>query len=355
MVTRREFLLKTTGVAVCSSLDFNSFAGIKGTPRNMPSWDFLKEGDVIDVIAPSSPIDNPQERYKKIEQYFKENTPFKINIPDHLIEPTALLDEANTIWKRAKFVYDAFCSESKAIWAISGGGWGASILGELMSYPKPDKIKPIIGYSDITALHIYANEYLNFPSIHSVVLGINGDIFPGYNKNGLGATLDILSGKKTDVIYELSPLNKFAASMTEVTGKIVGGNSLLVSALNGASRLSLKTKGKFLFLESIADDPGQFSRKLMGLAYSPVIKNCLGVIFGDVIKDGGKTNSPLVQSQFDYIIHRFSEQFIEDKIALKANNIFGHGAINMPLPLNTFAVIKRNGASIIATISANRL
>ncbi|SUG24768.1 Uncharacterised protein [Salmonella enterica subsp. arizonae] len=93
----------------------------------------------------------------------------------------------------------------------------------------------------------------------------------------------------------------------------------------------------------------------MGLAYSPVIKDCLGVIFGDVIKDGGKINSPLVQSQFDYIIYRFAEQFIEDKIALKANNLFGHGAINMPLPLNTFAVVKRSGANITATISTNRV
>ncbi|VEA47545.1 Uncharacterised protein [Salmonella enterica subsp. arizonae] len=65
MVTRRELLLKTVGVAVCSSLELNSFAGIKDTSLNVPSWDFLKEGDVIDVIAPSSPIDDPQERYKK--------------------------------------------------------------------------------------------------------------------------------------------------------------------------------------------------------------------------------------------------------------------------------------------------
>lgn len=355
MVTRREFILKTAGVAVCSSLEFSSFAGTRDTQLNAPSWDFLKEGDVIDVIAPSSPVYEPQECYKKIENYFEQNTSFKINIPYHLIEPTVLLDEANTIWKRAKFIYDAFCSESKAIWAIAGGGWGASILGELMSYPKPDKIKPIIGYSDITALHIYANEYLNFPSIHSVVLGINGDISAGYNKNGIGSTLDILSGKKTEVIYELSPLNNLTASMTEVKGKIVGGNSLLVSALNGASGLSLRTKGKFLFLESVADDPGQFSRKLMGLAYSPVIKDCLGVIFGDLLKEGGKTNSPLVQSQFDYIIRRFAEQFIEDKIVLKANNLFGHGSINMPLPLNTFAVLNRSGSSITATISTNRV
>ena len=44
--------------------------------------------------------------------------PFKINIPVDLIEPTIPLDEANTIEKRAKFVHDAFCSDSKAIFGL---------------------------------------------------------------------------------------------------------------------------------------------------------------------------------------------------------------------------------------------
>lgn len=224
-----------------------------------------------------------------------------------------------------------------------------SILGELMRYPKPNKIKPIIGYSDVTALHIYANQYLDFPSIHSVVLGINSHFSPGWNKNGIKPTLDILSGKTAEVMYELFPLNNTAATMREAVGKIVGGNSLLVSALNGASGLSLNTQGKFLFLESIVDNPGEFSRKLIGLTYSPVIKNCLGVIFGDVIQDGGKINSPLIQRQYDYIVR----QFAADKIVLQANNIFGHREVNMPLPLNTLAFFRRSGSIITATISAN--
>lgn len=181
---------------------------------------------------------------------------FKINIFDYLIEFIVLLDEVNIIWKCVKFVYDVFCLELKVIWVILGGGWGVSIFGELMSYLKLDKIKLIIGYFDIMVLYIYVNEYLNFFLIYFVVLGINGDIFLGYNKNGLGVILDIFSGKKIDVIYELLLFNKFVVLMIEVIGKIVGGNFFLVFVFNGVLGFLFKIKGKFLFLEFIVDDFG---------------------------------------------------------------------------------------------------
>lgn len=347
-MNRRSFLVGSLTAGSCSLVMDKLFA------REAPSgqWEFLNEGDSIDVIAPSSPVDNPQERYEKIRQYFSK-TPFRVNIPPDLIEPTFPLEEANTIKKRARFVYEAFESDSKAIWAIGGGGWGAEILDELRRYPKPAKVKPILGYSDITALHIYANQYLNYPSIHSVVLGINGDISPGWNENGIDTALNVLSGLAPKVTYQFSPLNEAALNMGLISAKIVGGNSLLVSALNGTAHYTLNTRGKFLFLESIADLPGQFSRKLMGLVYSDIMQNCEGVIFGDIIQNGGKPNSPEVQAQFDFIVERFASYYLPKKPVLKANNMFGHGSVNLPLPLNTRAIFFNEGDLVTAIVSSN--
>ncbi len=348
MITRR-CLLKRSG-RVLALAAFPSLA----LPRaGTQAWEFLKEGDVISVIAPSSPIDNPQERYAKIRAYFAR-TPFKVHIPDDLIEPTVPLDEANTIAKRARFVHEAFASDAKAIWAIGGGGWGASMLRALMRYPRPHKVKPILGYSDVTALHLYANAYLGIPSIHSVVLGINGDISPGWNHNGIDTALAVLSGATPVVRYRFRPLNATARHMTAASARIVGGNSLLVSALNGAPGLTLDSRNAFVFLESVADDPGRFSRKLMGLTYSALIRDCAGVIFGDVIAQGGKENPPAIQEQFDDIVQRFADQFAADKIVLKADNLFGHGPVNLPLPLNTAANFHRDGPIVTGSIWANR-
>jgi muramoyltetrapeptide carboxypeptidase len=349
--TRRGLLIQAAGA--CAYGLSPGFAHAAAS-EPLQTWGFLQPGDVIDVIAPSSPVDNPRDRYATIRAYFA-NTPYTVNIPDDLIEPTVPLDEANTIDKRARFINDAFHSDSKAIWAIGGGGWGTSILNALKAYPKPSKVKPILGYSDVTALHLYANAYLGFPSIHSVVLGINGDISPGWNKNGIASTLDVLSGKTPHLTYAFAPLNKTAATMSQTVSKVVGGNLLLVTALNGSSSFTLDTKGKFLFLESIADNPGEFSRNLVGLRDSPAIQNCQGVIFGDIIQDGGKPNPPGVQAQFDYIVQRFANEFAPDKIVLKANNLFGHGPVNLPLPFNTRSIFYKDGDHITCVVSANRI
>lgn len=352
MLTRRRFLTGLLSLPIATELSGCLSKNDVHDNEIYQTWDFLKPGDIIDVIAPSSPVDDPEIRYQAIQNYFAK-TPFKVRIPNNMIEPTTPLEEANTIEKRVSFIHDALNSDAKAIWAIGGGGWGTSLLDALVQLPKPKKVKPILGYSDITALHVYANHYLGIPSIHSVVLGINGDIHPGWNKNGLGTSLDILSGNSSAVNYHFTPINQKARDLEDITTKIVGGNTLIISALNGTSNYTLDTHGKFIFLESIADLPGQFSRKLMGLTFSGVIDNCSGIIFGDIIMAGGKPNPPEIQLQFDYIIQRFGDEFASNKIVMKAENLFGHGPVNLPLPLNTLSHFVKDGNRIYGTISAN--
>lgn len=104
-------------------------------------WDFLKPGDTIDVIAPSSPPANPQQNIAAIKAYFADKD-IKVNIPDGLIAPTVPLDAANTAEKRVAFIEQALNSDSKAIWAILGGGWGSELLPLLAQLKPPARVKP---------------------------------------------------------------------------------------------------------------------------------------------------------------------------------------------------------------------
>lgn len=55
--------------------------------NNALHWDFLKPGDTIDVIAPSSPPSDPQKTIAAIKAYFADKD-IRVNIPDGLIAPT---------------------------------------------------------------------------------------------------------------------------------------------------------------------------------------------------------------------------------------------------------------------------
>lgn len=50
-----------------------------------------------------------------------------------------------------------------------GGAWGAELLDVLKTeLPRdlPTRIKPFIGYSDATNLHLFFNQYFGWPSLH---------------------------------------------------------------------------------------------------------------------------------------------------------------------------------------------
>lgn len=316
-------------------------------------WDFLKPGDTIDVIAPSSPPSDPQKTIDAIKAYFADKD-IKVNIPDGLIAPTIPLEAANSAEKRVAFIEQALNSDSKAIWAILGGGWGTELLPLLAQLKQPARVKPIIGYSDVTALHIFFNHVWNWPTLHSIELGANGDIEPAWNQNHIVDTLKVLRGEQARLSYPLTPLNTVAQSAGVHSGlRVVGGNSLLLSAMKGTQLFMPDTDNGILFIESVALNPGELSRILDGFIYSDMVLKAKAVMFGDFVQTGGHPNPPEVELQFEYIQNRFATKLDQIGIAvLRAENLFGHGTNNMPLPFNTNTVLKL-GASPILEVSAN--
>ena len=128
---------------------------------NNKSWKFLQPGDVIDVIAPSStvPSENLLEYYTKIEEFFKK-IGLIARIPNDLIVIDKDLFSANDLGYRAKHLIDCFNDKtSKAIWSIRGGYGAAKIIPFLEQTSPPKNTKLLLGFSDITALHLFLEKY----------------------------------------------------------------------------------------------------------------------------------------------------------------------------------------------------
>lgn len=354
-MTRRDFIAASTVLGGSIMLGTSAGANAQAIRSRTvaPTWDFLKPGDTIDVIAPSSPPGDPQKIITAIKSYFI-GTDLKVNIPEGLIQPTVPLDAANTAEKRVAFIEQALNSNSKAIWAILGGGWGTELMPLLAKLKRPARVKPVIGYSDVTALHIFFNHVWNWPTLHSIELGANGDITPAWNQTRISETLAVLRGQRSELSYPLTPLNKVAQTSIVVKGlRVVGGNSLLVSSMKGTRDFTSDTGGAILFIESVAIGPGVLSRILDGLLYSDLVLKASAVMFGSFIETGGQVNPPVIDVQFDYIQRRFASNLNAHGIpVLRADNLFGHGPVNMPLPLNTAAILNL-GQTPSLLVSAN--
>lgn len=290
------------------------------------SWNFLKPGDIVDIIAPSStvPVKNLLEYYQKAKDLLT-SIGLIARIPDDLINIEKDPFSANSLEYRVKHIIDAFTnSDSKAVWAIRGGYGAAKLIPFLEELPIPKTPKLLLGFSDITALHLFLENCWNWSSIHSAV--INQAIT---NSKLLEEIKPILYGEKDSLNYNhLIPLNDLAQGSKTITGKITGGNLCLVQT-SLATSWEINAKDKIIFLEDVGERGYQIDRSLNHLLQAGVFNGAKAVVFGEItpgLEPDGR-NLCMVA------VENFSKSIAIPVLSLP---IIGHNSnCNSPLPLGT--------------------
>ena len=315
-------------------LDFiNNFYG---THQPYQSWHPLKAGDVIDFIAPSYAYDD-----SVIPAIKQALHPFGLVCRFQYAEqnPTEL-GYANTDEKRYQQLHDAYHdTTSKAIWAIRGGRGGENILMPMLSMDRPQTIKPIIGYSDITAIHGFVNGKWNIPSVHGIVASYNRAVNAITNKTvndaePMETIIDMLMGKIDTVSYQgLKPLNDYANTMQTLNTTLWGGNATLVNSTLGTPLFGLQ-QNSTLILEDVGVTAGLVDRMLVQLSHSDFIHKLDAVILGQF----SETEDTPLTDAFLLVFDAFANR-VNIPVFLWDN--FGHNAVNSPLPLNTKTTIKK--------------
>ncbi|HJD62549.1 MAG TPA: LD-carboxypeptidase [Rickettsia endosymbiont of Degeeriella rufa] len=261
---------------------------------------FNKQKDFISIIAPASSCPDAQDRLaKSIEmlnlQGFKTLADDKMLAGDELPFFAAPKAEMLRIFKEAMEN-----EQVKIIWAFRGGYGCSEIVEDCFNIEKKgDKI--LIGYSDITALHLLLNGHYDIPTIHGSVLT---SFLPTVNQD-INSILNVLKGEDSKIA--LLPINKINDNPIE--GKILGGNLTVFSKLIGTS-VNLKTNN-ILLLE---------------------FDGIEAIIFGDFTS--GDENIELA-------IKSFCLNHIPNIETYRADGI-GHGAVNQLVIMNHEVVISGN-------------
>lgn len=290
------------------------------------SWNFLKPGDIVDIIAPSSaaPVDNLPEYYKKAKDLLA-SIGLIARIPDDLIDLEKDPFSANSLEYRAKHIIDAFTNkDSKAVWAIRGGYGAAKLIPFLEEIAIPKSSKLLLGFSDITALHLFLENNWNWSSVHSSV--ISQAIT---NPKLLAELKPILFGENINIDYnQLIPLNDLAQESKNIAGTITGGNLCLVQTSLSTS-WEINAKDKIIFLEDVGERGYQIDRALNHLLQAGVFNGAKAVVFGEItpgLEPDGRNLCMMA-------IENFSKSLDIPVLSLP---IIGHNNnCNSPLPLGT--------------------
>jgi muramoyltetrapeptide carboxypeptidase len=268
MMGRRSMLAGMGVVMAATMIPFPAIAAARTKLKR------LRIGDKVGLIAPASAVSPSQ-----IER--AQNNMYRMRLQPQLGRHVAGLHGylAGTDRQRANDINAMFADPSiKAVFAISGG-WGCARLLPLLDW---DVIranpKLLIGYSDITALHLAFAAQAGFPTIHAPNAGNSWDVSSWNSLWWLAFTGEhpVLGGVREE---EMTGRMGRTIQSGQATGRLIGGNLTVLSTLMGSSWVP-DMDGAILFLEDVSEAPYRIDRMLQQLKLAGVLDRIGGVVFG---------------------------------------------------------------------------
>lgn len=261
-------------------------------------------------MAPASPFD----REELLRGLAWLRTRYRLRIATSILSREGYL--AGTDERRASELARAMTDPDVSAIFCARGGYGAMrILDALPWDAFTERPKWLVGFSDVTALHVVANAR-GIPTVH------------GPNVTGLGRTitaaervalLDAVEGRTTMTAWRaLHVIHPGRAGAVE--GVLFGGNLALVEAMAAAGRL-IVPEGAVLVLEDVTERPYRVDRMLTALRLGGHLARVSAIVFGgftqcDPGPDGVTIETVLAERTGDL------------GMPVLAGAPFGHGAPN---------------------------
>ncbi|MET0371021.1 MAG: LD-carboxypeptidase [Sphingobium sp.] len=169
-----------------------------------------------------------------------------------------------------------------AIFAVRGG-WGSARILPLLDWPAiRANPKLLVGFSDITALHMAIAAKAGFVTIHGPVAAsswgrASWDAFRALAFDGATPTYSNPVGSEDRLVQRIGSIRTFTGG--KARGRLLGGNLTVLAALMGTPYLP-GFDGAILFIEDIDEAPYRIDRMLTQLGLAGVLKGLAGVVFG---------------------------------------------------------------------------
>lgn len=225
------------------------------------------------------------------------------------------------------------------------GGYGLQRIIDRI----PTITKPIIGFSDITALH-QLSVISGQPSVHGIMCKHIATL--GEESEPIQALRKVLAGEKLMYHWENHPLNRPG----DTKGILIGGNLSVLYGLQGTPydlrsildlRLKIEDIKPILLIEDIAERHYHIDRMMRNLRMSGVLAGIGGLIVGQF---SDCDDDPLMQQT---VYETIKEAVADYDYPLIFNAPIGHVAMNMPLWLNGHTSVHCGTDSVLITNSLN--
>ncbi|HEY2407979.1 MAG TPA: LD-carboxypeptidase [Polyangiaceae bacterium] len=293
------------------------------SPLRMPTP--LVRGSRIRVIAPSSPFD----RALVLRGMGWLGERYHVEFSWSIFERRGFLagDDA----RRLDELNAALRDPSLAAIIAARGGYGLTRIAHLADLAALARSpKWLVGFSDVTALHVEA-------------LNVGVGSMHAHNVAGMGRGD---AGARSAFVRALEhPEQQQCFANLEVwragsaCGPLVGGNLTVLFTCHAAGRLHLP-RGAVLALEDVTESSYRIDRMLSALRAAGVLDLLAGIVVGDFTDCGAGQHGVPVR---DVLMERLCGL----GVPILAGLPFGHGRTNEPLCLGALATLDGTRARVI--------
>jgi muramoyltetrapeptide carboxypeptidase len=234
----------------------------------------LRPGDLVGVAAPAGPVDGARLQRGVAEL---ERLGFAVRVADGVLERRRFT--AGSVEDRLRQLHDLWADPGVAAIVCARGGAGTiQLLGLLDRGLLARNPKILVGYSDITLLHLEM-ERLGLTSLHGPMVA--RELADGEKAYDRPSLWHALTGEGEP--YASGPDDLVALADGTAEGVLRGGClSMLAAAAGTPWAPHRRDEPVLLFLEDVDEKPYRVDRMLRQLRAAGALEGVKGVVFGDM-------------------------------------------------------------------------
>ena len=233
----------------------------------------LRPGDTIAIIAPAGPVHDPSAISPALSVL--RDWGLITRLDDRVFASWRYLAGSDS--DRAEELMRCFEDPTvRAVLALRGG-YGCSRLIPFLDESRLRRnCKLVMGFSDVTTLHMYFRRRLGWVTVHGpMATTLSRDNLPPEAERHL---LSVLTDAQYLPTLSFPQLESWVPGAAE--GRLVGGClSILVASLG--TKYEIKTEGKILFLEEYGEAPYRLDRMITHLRLAGKLNELAGILLGD--------------------------------------------------------------------------
>lgn len=302
--------------------------------RSMVQPPRLRPGDTLMFVAPAGDLD--RDMMMRANDRL-EVLGYRVMMRDDLFDVEGYL--AGSDERRAEELMQAFLDpEVDAIFPGTGGYGTMRILDRLDYEAIRAHPKIVVGFSDITGLHMALNRRAGLVTFHTPTpmwgFGSEKGMTPFSEAHFWKAVLDDAELQRTGYEIEIPPEapQPVALGAGRARGRLTGGNLSMISALEGTP-FAIDARDAILLIEDVREAPYRVDRMLRQLWLSGKLQSLKGAVVGQFTRNYDREEDQMTEDP-RFTMEGVLRQYFEPLgIPVLMNFPVGHHSMNASLPL----------------------